>query len=69
MAPHNSPQVRFPEYDHVIEAFPAQGPNDSLHVRILPGTVRRNDHLLIRESSRRIVSIMAEQCRAPRRGK
>ena len=36
----------FPQYDHVIEAFPAQDPNDSLHVRILPGTVRRNNHLL-----------------------
>jgi hypothetical protein len=46
VAPHNSPQVRFPEYDHMIETLPAQGANYSLRVRVLPGTVRRNDNFL-----------------------
>ena len=46
VAPHNSPQVRFAEYDDVIEALPAKGPDYSLRVRILPGTVRRNDNFL-----------------------
>ena len=46
VAPDNSPQVRFAEYDDVIEALPAKGSDYSLRVRILPGAVRRNDDFL-----------------------
>ena len=47
---HNSPQMRFPEHHDMIEALPAQVSDYPLHVRTLPGTVRRNDHLLNAES-------------------
>ncbi len=43
---HNSPQMRFPEHDDMIEALPAQCSDYPLDIRILPGTVRRNDYLL-----------------------
>jgi hypothetical protein len=42
--PHDTPQVLFPEHDHVIQAFPLQASNYSLGVRILPRTARCNDH-------------------------
>src|SRR5713101_5159179 len=29
-------QVRFAEYDHVVEAFPSDRANESLNIRILP---------------------------------
>src|SRR5512140_476133 len=43
---HNSSQMRVSEHDDMIEALPAQGSDNALHVRTLPGTVRRNDHVL-----------------------
>ncbi len=39
-----------PGHDDMIEALPAQGSDYPLHLRSLPGTVRRNDHLLNAES-------------------
>jgi hypothetical protein len=44
--PHDTPQVPFPEHDHVIQAFAPEASNYSLGVRILPRTARRNDHFL-----------------------
>ena len=46
VVPHNSPQVHFAEYDDMIEAFPAQGPDYSLYVRRLPWTAWCGDNLL-----------------------
>jgi hypothetical protein len=43
---NNSPQMRFPEHDNMIQALPAQRSDYPLHVRTLPGTVRRNDQRL-----------------------
>ena len=46
----NSPEMRFPENDDMIEAFPAYRSDYALHIRTLPRTVRRNDHFLNAES-------------------
>jgi hypothetical protein len=43
---YNSPQVRFPKHNHVIEALPAQGSDDLLDIRSLPRASGSNDHLL-----------------------
>jgi hypothetical protein len=31
--------------DHVIQAFTADAPDEALHIKVLPGTPRGNDHL------------------------
>ena len=33
-------------HDHVVQALPANGSDESLHVRILPRRLRRHDHFL-----------------------
>ena len=33
-------------HNHVVQALPANGPDQSLHVWILPGRLRRRDHFL-----------------------
>jgi len=38
--------MRFPEDDDVIEALPANAPNDALNKRILPWTLRSSDHFV-----------------------
>jgi hypothetical protein len=38
--------MRFPEHDDVIETFSSHAPDHPLHIRSLPGAVRRNDLLL-----------------------
>ncbi len=35
-------QVRLPKYDHVVETFPSDRADQSLHVRILPRRARGN---------------------------
>ena len=46
VATQNSSEVRFAEYDDMIETLPVQGSDYSLDVRILPGTLRRDDYFL-----------------------
>jgi hypothetical protein len=43
---YDSPQVRFPKHDYVIETFPAQAPDYPVYVRSLPGTVPCDGDLL-----------------------
>jgi hypothetical protein len=45
-APDNLPQMLFPEHDHMVETFPAQGSDDPLDIQSLPGTSGSDDHLL-----------------------
>ena len=39
---YDSAQVRFPEYDHVVQALPADRANEPLNVSVLPGRSERN---------------------------
>jgi hypothetical protein len=38
--PKDPAQVRFPKYDHVVETFPSDRADQSLHVPILPRRAR-----------------------------
>jgi hypothetical protein len=44
------PKVPFVHDDNVIEALSAYGPDQSLHIRILPRRARRRKHLLYAEA-------------------
>src|ERR1019366_2657440 len=39
---YDSAQVRFTEYDHVVQALPADRANEPLNVSVLPGGSERN---------------------------
>ena len=39
---YDAAQVRFPEYDHVVQALPADRANEPLNVSVLPGRSERN---------------------------
>ena len=39
-------KVNFPQHDYVVQAFPADGANDSFSERVLPGRSRRSENFV-----------------------
>lgn len=54
-----SPKVNFSQHDYVVQAFPADGANDSFSERILPGRSRRSRDFFDAHAFHAVLEIVA----------
>ena len=62
VASEGLPQRPLVPHNHVVQALPANGSDQSLHVRILPRRLRRRDHFLYSHALRDCDDFFSEDC-------